>query len=137
MIKVPYEDCLRFIENYLNIELFDFQRTLLKALCNGDDIRGGRGCGRSTVVKGYTKYLSRLLDENYCDTKPNVMNSSSKLRNLQSNNLLSSKIEETKLAMSPHSVKDGYFAQFYCIDEKPFVEFKNGSWIKVKNDDLK
>lgn len=65
MIKVPYEDCLYFIENYLNIELFDFQRTLLKALCNGEDIRGGRACGRSTVVKGYTEYLSRSLDRNY------------------------------------------------------------------------
>lgn len=65
MIKVPYENCLRFVENYLNIELFDFQRTLLKALCDGEDIRGGRGCGRSTVVKGYTEYLSRSLDRNY------------------------------------------------------------------------
>ena len=65
MIRVPYENCLRFIENYLNIELLDFQKTLLKHICNGEDIRGGRGCGRSTVVKGYTEYLSRLLDRNY------------------------------------------------------------------------
>lgn len=93
MIKVPYEDCLRFIENYLNIELFDFQRTLLKALCNGDDIRGGRGCGRSTVVKGYTKYLSRMLDKNYTD---------------------------------------GYSAKVHLVDEEPLIEFKNGSWINVR-----
>lgn len=65
MKKVSYEDCLRFIENYLNIELLDFQKTLLKALCNGEDIRGGRAYGRSTVVKGYAEYLSRSLDRNY------------------------------------------------------------------------
>lgn len=93
MIKVPYENCLRFIENYLNIELFDFQRTLLKALCNGEDIRGGRGFGRSTVVKGYTEYLSRLLDKNYTD---------------------------------------GYSAKVHLVDEEPLVEFKNGSWINIK-----
>ena len=67
MIKVPYEDCLHFIENYMHIKLLDFQKTLLKAFCNGEDIRCGRGCGRSTVVKGYTEYLSRLLDKNYKD----------------------------------------------------------------------
>jgi hypothetical protein len=65
MIKVPYEDCLRFIENYLQIELLDFQKILLKHICNGEIIYGGRGCGRSTVVKGYTEYLSRSLDRNY------------------------------------------------------------------------
>ena len=65
MKKVSYEDCLNFIENYMHIELLNFQKTLLKALCNGEDIRGGRACGRSTVVKGYTEYLSRSLDRSY------------------------------------------------------------------------
>lgn len=62
--KVSYEDCLYFIENYLHIELLDFQKILLKHVCDGEVIYGGRGCGRSTVIKGYTKYLSHLLDEN-------------------------------------------------------------------------
>lgn len=109
MIKVPYEDCLRFIENYLNIELFDFQRTLLKALCNGEDMRGGRACGRSMVVKGYTEYLSRLLDEHCYDTKSNET------------------ISYPKGA--------GYYGKPY-IDEEPIIVFKNGSWIK-ENKDLK
>lgn len=64
-IKVSYEDCLYFIENYMHIELLDFQKTLLKALCNGKDIRGGRGCGRSTVVKGYIEYLHSLAKDGY------------------------------------------------------------------------
>ena len=128
--KVSYQDCLNFIENYLHIELLDFQKTLLKHICNGEYIWGGRGCGRSMVIKGYTKYLAHLL-EDYYDAKPNVTNSFPKPR-LKSSNLLSSKIEEAKLAMSSPSIKDGYFAEFYCIDEQPFVEFKNGSWIKIK-----
>lgn len=129
--KVSYEDCLNFIENYLHIELLDFQKTFLKHICNGEYIWGGRGCGRSTVIKGYTKYLTHLL-EDYYNTKPNVKNSFAKSNNLQSRNFLHSKIEEAKLTMSPHSVKDGYWTEFYYIDEEPLVEFKNGSWINVK-----
>lgn len=105
MIKVPYEDCLRFIENYLHIELFDFQRTLLRHICDGEIIYGGRGCGRSTVVKGYIEYLSRLLDEHCYDAKSNKM------------------ISYPKGA--------GYCGKSY-IDEEPLVVFKNGSWIKMK-----
>ena len=125
--KISYEDCLNFIENYLHIELLDFQKEILKHICNGEYISGGRGCGRHTVIKGYNKYVSNLLDKNYCEVRPNITNYLPK-----SNNLLSSKIEEAKLAMSSPSVKDGYFTQFYCIDEEPFIEFKNGSWIKIK-----
>lgn len=106
-IKVPYENCLKFIENYSHIELFDYQRKLLKHICNGKYIWGGRGCGRSTVIKGYTKYITHLL-ENHYDVKSNI----------------------TKPLFQ--SAKDGYSAEFCCIDEKPIVEFKNGSWIKVK-----
>lgn len=71
--KVSYEDCLDFIENRLNIELLDFQKILLKHICNGEVIYGGRGCGRTTVIKGYTKYLSHLLEENNYAVKPDTI----------------------------------------------------------------
>lgn len=129
--KVSYKDCLDFMENYLHIELLDFQKRFLKHICNGEYIWGGRGCGRSTVIKGYTKYLAHLL-EDYYDAKPNVTNSFVKSRNLKSSNFLNGKIEEAKLTLSPHSVKDRYWTEFYYIDEEPSVEFKNGSWMQVK-----
>lgn len=112
--KVSYEDCLSFIENYLHIELLDFQKELLKHICNGEYIWGGRGCGRSTVIKGYTKYNAHLL-ENYYDVKPNITRSLPQLVK-----------DEYQL------VKDGYSAEFYHIDEEPIIDFKNGSWIKTK-----
>ena len=104
-IKVPYEDCSRFIENYLHIELFGFQRVILKALCNGENIHTGRSCGRSVVVTGYTEFLSRLLDRHNYDTKSKTM--------------------------MPCSKKSGYYGKAY-IDERPLIVFRNGSWIKVK-----
>lgn len=125
--KVSYEDCLNFIENYLNIELLDFQKILLKHICNGEVIYGGRGCGRNTVIKGYAKYLSHLLDENVYEIGSNGSNSY-----LVSNKPFNKRIEGERAAMSPHTSARGYFAEFYHIDEEPIIEFKNGSWIKVK-----
>jgi hypothetical protein len=125
--KISYEDCLYFIENYLHIELLCFQKILLKHICNGEVIYGGRGCGRNTVVKGYAKYLSHLLDENFYEAKSNGSN-----YYLVSNKPFNKRIEGERVAMSPYKVKDGYFAELYHIDEEPIIEFKNGSWIKVK-----
>ena len=93
--KVSYEDCLDFIENYLHIELLDFQKYMLRRMCEEQiEVKGGRACGRSTVVKGYTEYLSRSLDRNY-------------------------------------PKRDGYYAKVF-VDEEPLIEFKNGSWINVR-----
>lgn len=89
--KISYEDCLDFIENCLNIELLDYQKYYLRCICENTVAIGGRGCGRTTVIKGYTKYLSYLLEENNYAVKPDTIISYPK--------------------------GEGYYSETYIIDE--------------------
>lgn len=125
--KATYEDCLDFIENKLNIKLLDYQKEILKCIFENKEVRTGRGCGRKMIADALGKYVSHLYGENDYSVEPDVI-----FPNPIQNKLLGSRVETEKTALSPHMTERGYFAKFYCIDEEPPIEFKNGSWIKVK-----
>ncbi len=57
-IEVDYNECFEFIKEALNVELFNYQKMILKALCEGLEIRTARGIGRSLVVDCLSRYLA-------------------------------------------------------------------------------
>lgn len=70
--KVSYEDCLRFIENNLDIKLFAFQKEIIKCFCEGKEIRTARGIGRSMCADAFGEYIAHLYDRNDYDIEPEV-----------------------------------------------------------------
>lgn len=125
--KASYEDCLNFIENHLKIKLLDFQKEILKCIFENKEVRVARGGGRKMIADALGKYITHLHSENDYSVEPDAI-----FPNPIQNKLLGSRVETEKTALLPHMTERGYFAKFYCIDEEPLVEFKNGSWIKVK-----
>lgn len=103
-IKVSYIDCLYFIEHNLHIELLAYQREIIKCFCEGKEVRVPKLSGRTLCAESYGKYIAHLLDENDYNTKPDV------------------------LISYPEGA--GYRGKIY-VDEEPYIEFKNGSYIKV------
>ena len=61
--KGNYEDCLKFIEDVLNIHLLDFQKELIKAHFENRIVVGGRGIGRTMCRNAYCKYIESLTIE--------------------------------------------------------------------------
>ena len=59
--KGNYEDCLKFIENQLNIHLLNFQKELIKAYFENRIVSGGRGIGRTMCNEAYGKYTDSLM----------------------------------------------------------------------------
>lgn len=57
---INFEDVVKFIEKSNNIKLYDYQKKLLKNLIDGKITDCPRGCGKSTVINGYAKYLDYL-----------------------------------------------------------------------------
>lgn len=85
--KVSYEDCLRFIEHKLNIQLYDFQKEIIKAFCEG---------------KGH------LYSENNYGVEPEVI---IPYTVLVKNNIISKeRIEQYKKVMSPEVFSREYGA---------------------------
>ena len=66
--KGNYEDCLKFIENVLNIRLLDFQKEYIKAYFENRIVIGGRGTGRTMCRNAYGKYIESLtIDEEHSE----------------------------------------------------------------------
>ena len=103
--KVSYIDCLHFIEHYLHIELLAYQREIIKCFCEGKEVRVPKLSGRTLCAESYGKYIAHLLDKNDNNTKPDVL-------------------------ISCPEGKTGYHGKIH-VDEEPYIEFKNGSYIKV------
>ena len=58
-----YEEALYFIENKLNINLFNYQKRLLKNLIDNKITNVPRGAGTTFVIELYCKYLSKYLND--------------------------------------------------------------------------
>lgn len=59
-------NCVEFVEKYLNLSLFPFQKEILNAWENGLEVRTARGLGRSSLAEGYGKYVAyKLANNNY------------------------------------------------------------------------
>lgn len=49
-MKYNFDDCLQYVNKRLGITLYPFQEVILKALCDGLEVRTARGIGRSYVA---------------------------------------------------------------------------------------
>lgn len=64
--KGNYEDCIKFIENDLNIRLLDFQKDIIKSYFENRMVITGRGIGRTMCRNAYGKYIdSLMIDEEH------------------------------------------------------------------------
>lgn len=72
-MKVDYNKCSRYIKRELGINLFPYQEVMLKAMCEGQEIRCARGIGRSFVANAFGKYIASTVDRNNYDKTPDVV----------------------------------------------------------------
>ena len=69
------EDCLLYIKNELNIELYDFQKRMIIAWFNGKKVATCRGAGRTfckNLVRSYLNQWTDTLDFRDDVNKPDV-----------------------------------------------------------------
>jgi predicted AAA+ superfamily ATPase len=59
MIKV--QTVIDFIERENNIKLAEYQKEIVDHIIRGDIIYTPRGCGRSTLYKGYAKFIEKEI----------------------------------------------------------------------------
>ena len=59
-MKIDYTHAINYIENKLNIQLFDFQKEALQAIIKNQNIFMPRGSGTSTILTALGKYLIYL-----------------------------------------------------------------------------
>ena len=72
-IKVDYNKCSRFIKRELKIDLFPYQEVMLRAFCDGLEVRTARGIGRSFVADAFGKYVASTVARNDYDKDPDVV----------------------------------------------------------------
>lgn len=72
-MKVNYNECSKFIKQELNIRLLPYQEVMLKAMCDGLEIRSARGIGRSFVADAFGKYIASNAERNNYDKEPDVI----------------------------------------------------------------
>lgn len=71
-MKLDYFACSAFIKRKLKIRLFPYQETMLKAMCEGLEIRTARSIGRTFVADCLGKYVASLYDKNNYEKEPDV-----------------------------------------------------------------
>lgn len=71
-MKINYNECSKFIKRELKIHLFPYQEVMLKAMCEGLEIRTARGIGRSFVADALGKYVASVASKNHYDKVPDM-----------------------------------------------------------------
>lgn len=61
-MKINHKDTINYIENKLNIQLFDFQKDALRAIIENKNLFLPRGAGMSTILRSLGQYLIYLAD---------------------------------------------------------------------------
>lgn len=107
--KYDYEDCLRFIEK-AGIQLYDYQKQMLRMMCENKTFISARGCGRTTVAEAFGKYVAHTQDRN----DYNIVSEQSFPATLAiRNNLLSNEwVEKLRQTMSPPQFKKEYLCEW-------------------------
>ena len=72
-MKYNYRECSNFIKRELKIQLFPYQEVMLKAMCEGLEIRSARCIGRSFVADAFGKYVASVAGKNNYDKDPDVV----------------------------------------------------------------
>ena len=70
MREMSYEECLEFVKRKLGVKLYPFQEDMLKAFCEGKEIRTSRGIGKTFVAVCFGKYIAYLYDKNDYNKDP-------------------------------------------------------------------
>ncbi len=71
-MQISYKECSEFIKNQLNITLFPYQEEMLKAFCEGKEVRSARCVGRAFVANAIGQYVAHALNENNYTAEPDV-----------------------------------------------------------------
>ena len=71
-VKINYNECSKFIKRELKIHLFPYQEVMLKAMCEGLEIRTARAIGRSFVADAFGKYVASVVSKNNYDKAPDM-----------------------------------------------------------------
>lgn len=73
MMDIKYHECSWFIKHKLKINLLPYQEVMLKAMCDGLEIRSARCIGRSFVADAFGKYVASIAGANNYEKKPDVV----------------------------------------------------------------
>lgn len=73
MRKINTEECVKFVKNKLKVKLTYRQEEMLRAFCEGKEVRSARGVGRSTVATAFGMYIANLYDKNDYSVVPEVI----------------------------------------------------------------
>ena len=71
-MTINYNECSKFIKRELKIHLFPYQEVMLRAMCEGLEIRTARAIGRSFVADAFGKYVASIVGKNNYDKVPDV-----------------------------------------------------------------
>lgn len=70
---INYNECSKYIKRDLGISLYPYQEVMLKALCEGQEVRTARAIGRSFVADAIGKYVAHVLSINNYSKDPDVV----------------------------------------------------------------
>lgn len=73
MRLINYQDCIKYIQHKLGIKLYDYQKDMLEAMCDGVEFRSARGIGRTFVAECFGKYIAYLYSKNDYNEVPSVV----------------------------------------------------------------
>lgn len=72
-MEYNYNDCLSFVKHKLRLKLFPYQEEILKAFCEGKEVRTSRCTGRSYIAQAFGQYVASLHDKNNYSREPDVI----------------------------------------------------------------
>ena len=72
-IDLDCKDCCNYIEKTNNITLFEYQKDMIRAWCEGKSVRAARCAGRSLLAKGFSDYIRKKLENNNYNETPEVI----------------------------------------------------------------
>lgn len=72
-MQYNYNDCLSFVKHKLRVKLYPYQEKMLRAFCEGKEVRSARCVGRSYVAQAFGQYVASLHDKNDYSKQPDVV----------------------------------------------------------------
>lgn len=73
MRAISYIECSTFVKEKLKINLFPYQEDMLRAFCEGKEVRTARCIGRTFVAECFGQYVAHLYDKNDFTKEPDVV----------------------------------------------------------------
>jgi len=125
-MKLDYIHCCDHIEKTFQIKLFEYQKDMIRAWCEGKSVRSARCAGRSLLAKGFSDYIRKKLENNNYNEIPEVIIPCSKVvdaKLMASNTIINIAKKESK----------NTFEAEYCESYESWYNKKNeNSTVEVK-----